>query len=55
MWRYRPVVLIAAVVLVLVAASGLPRLSVAHNAATITGPYASLLAGSSDLGPSQRR
>ena len=53
MWRYRPVVLIAAVVLVLVAALGLPRLSVAHNAAIIAGPYASLLAASNDLGPSR--
>ena len=49
----RPVAVIAAVVLALVAASGLPRLSGVHNAAIITGPYASLLAGSNDLGPSR--
>ncbi len=51
--RYQPVAVIAAMVLVLVAASGLPRVSVAHNAAIITGPYASLLAASRDLGPSR--
>ncbi len=49
--RYRPVAVIAAAVLVLVAASDLPRLPLAPNA--ITGPYASLLAASIDLGPSR--
>ena len=51
--NYRPVAVIAAVVLALIAASGLPRLYGAHNAPIITGPYASLLAASNDLGPSR--
>jgi kumamolisin len=51
--RYRPVAVIVAMVLALAAASGLPRQSAAYNAAIITGPYASLLAASHDLGPSR--
>jgi kumamolisin len=39
--------------LVLLAASVLPQRSVAADAAVITGPYASLLAASRDLGPSR--
>jgi kumamolisin len=48
--RYWPVAVVSAVVLLLV--SDLPRPSIPHGAADITGPYASLMASSSDLGPS---
>ena len=51
--RHRPVLAIATMLLVFVAASGLPNSPVAHDSAVITGPYASLLAASRDLGPSQ--
>ncbi len=50
--RHRPVLAIATMLLVFVAASGLPNSPVAHDSAVITGPYASLLAASRDLGPS---
>ncbi|HEV7420467.1 MAG TPA: peptidase S53, partial [Mycobacterium sp.] len=49
--RYWPAVLASAVLLVL--ASDLPRAVMPVGAADITGPYASLLASSSDLGPSR--
>jgi kumamolisin len=49
--RYWPAVLASAVLLVL--ASDLPRAVVPAGPARITGPYASLLGSSSDLGPSR--
>lgn len=49
--RYWPVVLVSAITLVL--ASDLPRSSTPPGRADITGPYASLLADSRDLGPSR--
>jgi kumamolisin len=48
----RPLSLVAALVLTLAAASGLPMQSDADSAGVITGPYASLLAASRDLGSS---
>jgi kumamolisin len=48
----RPVAVIAAVVLALVAGSGLSGQSAEGSGAIIAGPYASLLAASRDLGPS---
>ncbi|WP_319431976.1 S53 family peptidase [Mycobacterium sp. RTGN5] len=52
MIRYRPAVFIATLVLVLVAASGPSAWRIAQGGSVITGPYASLLAASTNLGPS---
>ncbi len=49
---FRPAVLVATLLLVLAAASGPSASPVAHGARVITGPYASLLAASTDLGAS---
>jgi kumamolisin len=49
--RYWPAVMVSAVLLVLT--TDLPRATSPPGAVTITGPYASLLASSSDLGPSR--
>ena len=50
--RNRSAIVIAAVLLIAVAASGPWKSRLAPQAAVITGPYASLLAASSNLGPS---
>jgi kumamolisin len=50
---YWPVVLVSAISLVL--ASDLPEVPNSHGMDDITGPYASMLASSSDLGPFHRR
>jgi kumamolisin len=50
-WPAAVVVLISA--LIPLSASGLPRTSSSSDPANIAGPYASLLASSSDLGPSR--
>jgi len=50
--RSRSAVVVAAVLLIAVAASGPWKSRLAPQAAVITGPYASLLAASSNLGPS---
>ncbi|MDT5359433.1 MAG: kumamolisin [Mycobacterium sp.] len=49
--RYWSAAVVSAVVLL--SASDLPRTPNTHGAADITGPYASLLASSNDLGPSR--
>ncbi|MDT5324042.1 MAG: kumamolisin [Mycobacterium sp.] len=49
--RYWPVAVVSA--LLMLSASDLPRPSTPDGPADITGPYASLLASSSDLGPSR--
>lgn len=50
---FRPAVLVATLLLVLAAASGPSVWPVARGATVITGPYASLLAASTDLGASR--
>ncbi|MCW2557807.1 MAG: hypothetical protein JWP55_1771, partial [Mycobacterium sp.] len=53
-WPSAPVALTAVVcALLLLSSSGLPRTSTPRGPADITGPYASLLTSSSDLGPSR--
>ncbi len=47
-------VLCLAVALLVVLSTDLPRVSAPAHPATISGPYMSLLASSSDLGPSQQ-
>ncbi|BBY66008.1 S53 family peptidase [Mycolicibacterium helvum] len=53
MKHYRAAILIAAVLLVVVTASGPPARWLAHGAPVISGPFASLLAASTNLGPSR--
>lgn len=53
MIRYRPTVLVATVLLVLATASGPSAWRIAQGASDITGPYASLLTASTNLGPSR--
>jgi kumamolisin len=53
MIRYRSAVLLATLLLVLATASGPSVWRIAQGASVITGPYASLLAASTNLGPSR--
>ncbi|HEX7824581.1 MAG TPA: peptidase S53, partial [Mycobacterium sp.] len=53
-WSSVPVAMAAvASALILLSASGLPRATIPRGPADIAGPFASLLASSSDLGPSR--